>query len=81
MAEAKQVEPTQKEVSSEEAQDLYQSAINTYLEMDMAFKLHGYRMADQVQFIKRIAQLSDYNSELYNKITQDGTASFKMVSK
>lgn len=69
-----------KEISSEELQELFQNAVNTCLEIELAFKLMAHRLANREAFIKRVATLTDYNSELYNKITQDGTASFNMAT-
>lgn len=70
-----------KHISSEELQELFQNALNTCLEMEIALKLMSFRLTNQEEFIKRVGTLSDYNSELFNKITQDGTASWEMATK
>lgn len=70
-----------KEIGKEEIQELYSNALNTALEMELAFKLMSFRLTTQEQFIRRVGQLSDYNSELFNKITQDDTASWQMATK
>lgn len=41
-------------------QDLLGQAINTALEMEMAFKLYSYRVATPEQFMDRVGDLSDY---------------------
>lgn len=75
------VTETKKEVSQEELNELYQNAINTALEMELAFKLMSYRVTTQLAFIQRVADLSEYTAELWNKITQDGTASFDIATR
>lgn len=73
------MEETQKSILSEtQEQDLFNQAINTALETELAFKLMSFRLTDKEQYIKRVAQLSQFFNEYYNKTTDNGTAEFSI---
>lgn len=55
-------------------QDTLAAAINTALEIEMAFKLYSYRVATPEQFMTRVADLCDYfkTQKTYSNVKDSG---------
>lgn len=72
-------EKSTKAVSTAELNKLYAATISHQLDTDSNFKLFAHRIINQMSYIQKQKEINAEWMELYNQISENGTADFSIA--